>query len=85
MSIQSLQHLISEARGLANDHPCLSFGHAWQHDGGRACPHDLTPNCSQPVYRCERCGEWDYGKKGGPGHRHCAVECRDRDVGGWSK
>ena len=73
--IAPLTQLIAEARSLANDHPCTASGHAWEMDGGRSCPKELC-GCSQPVFRCERCGEYDYGDKGGPGARFCATECR---------
>lgn len=71
-----LQHLIAEARALANDHPCSTSGHVWESDGGRSCPHvtDEDPNgcgASQAVYRCARCGTFDYGERGGPGHADC--------------
>lgn len=67
---QTLQHLIAEARGLANDHPCDSTGHLWESEGGRACRRKRSAGgpCegSQPVLRCARCGEYDYGDRGGP-------------------
>jgi hypothetical protein len=66
----ALQHLIAEARGLANDHPCTTTGHLWQSDGGRECPRSCF-RASQAVYRCARCGEFDYGEPGGPGYRDC--------------
>lgn len=77
-----LQFLIAKARGLANDHPCASGGHLWEPEGGRGCPHetDDSDGCggSQAVYRCARCGEWDYGEPGGPGHADCAAgRCGD--------
>ena len=36
-------------------------GHDWEHMGGRnaACHEDCA--CSVPVYRCKRCGDYDYG------------------------
>ena len=77
-ALESLLHLAAEARGLANDHPCTR-GHAWATDGGRQCPHadDDQEGCggSQTVYRCTRCGEYDYGDPGGPGHADCATFC----------
>lgn len=77
MTLATLEYLIAEARGLANDHPCVRE-HAWESEGGRHCPKDLTDGCSQTVYRCARCGEYDYGDKGGPGHRDCVETCRHR-------
>lgn len=72
----ALNALVAEARSLANDDPCRSVGHAWDTDGGRSCPKFEGVDCSQPVFRCTRCGEYDYGDKGGPGHRFCDRECR---------
>lgn len=71
-----LQHLIAVARALANDHPCATTGHVWESDGGRLCPRaagDDYEGCgaSQAVYRCARCGQYDYGEPGGPGHADC--------------
>lgn len=71
--IGELQHLIAEARSLANDHPCVAFGHKWESEGGRACPLGWG-DCSQTVYLCERCGTHDFGEKGGPAF----AECNDR-------
>lgn len=74
----TIQYLIAEARALANDHPCISVGHAWESDGGRSCPKGLSDShepCSQAVYRCTRCGAYDYGEAGGPAHRECFSEC----------
>lgn len=73
MIVTTLEHLISEARGLAGDHPCVSFGHVWQCDAGRGCPLGW-PDCSQSVYFCARCGVYDYGEQGGPAYD----ECNDR-------
>lgn len=75
---EALLHLVAEARALANDHPCTTQGHDWVTDGGRTCPHsddgESTWGCggSQAVYRCVRCGEYDYGEPGGPGHADCS-------------
>ncbi len=57
---------------------CGCFGHTWQEVGGRSCPRDLSFNCSQPVYQCSRCFEWDYGYKGGPGYVACVECCLER-------
>lgn len=66
----TLLQLIGQARAFANDHPCKSFGHQWDNDGGRACRRsdDAGGDCdgSQPVLVCARCGEIDYGYAGGP-------------------
>jgi hypothetical protein len=64
--------LVAQAR---MDHPC-SQGHDWQTDGGRRCEAKGEPcEQSQPVYRCTRCGDWDYGEPGGPGHADCITYC----------
>lgn len=72
-----LTELIAEARALANDHPCTTTGHAWANEGGRRCPHAAADGdgcgASQAVYRCERCGTYDYGEPGGPGARDCSA------------
>lgn len=71
-----LQHLIAEAVALGGGNLCAS-GHEWGFEGGRACPMEnedgVCPHkdCGQAVYRCARCGEYDYGYKGGPGHADC--------------
>ncbi len=73
-ALLSLAELITEATMLAGyGHPCHA-GHAWETAGGRSCPRG-GENSSQAVYRCVRCGEWDYGEPGGPGHADCARPC----------
>lgn len=42
----------------------------WEMDGGRPCPLGYE-DCSQPVYRCMRCGDYDYGEPGGPAYEEC--------------
>jgi hypothetical protein len=64
-----LQHLIAEAVALGGGDLCAA-GHDWRCAGGRACPHGRA-GCSQTVYQCARCGEYDYGEPGGPGWRDC--------------
>lgn len=66
-----LDELVAEARGLANDHPCARE-HVWVTGGGRACPYGET-HCSQTVYRCARCGDYDYGEPGGPAWEECSA------------
>jgi len=70
----TLQHLIAEAVALGGGNLCAS-GHDWGTDGGRPCPHGLSEGrqCSQAVYLCKRCGEYDYGDKGGPAYEDCFV------------
>lgn len=74
-----LAHLIAEAAALGGEFLCAA-GHDWQFEGGRACGR-CDGLASQPVFRCARCGEWDYGELGGPGHAHCnstALPCCER-------
>lgn len=68
----SLAHLIAEAVALAGGDLCTS-GHDWQSQGGRHCDRC---GLSQPVYQCARCGEWDYGEKGGPAWTECEASSR---------
>ena len=65
-----LHELLAEAVALGGGDLCAA-GHDWRHEGGRACPHKETVWGSQPVYRCARCGEYDYGEPDGPGHDDC--------------
>jgi hypothetical protein len=66
-----LTDLIREAAHIAAPDDCRAHGHAWESDGGRSCPREYPVDCSQAVYRCSRCGGYDYGEKGGPGHADC--------------
>lgn len=72
----NIVRLVEQARVLAGDESvsCAAVGHDWQSEGGRSCPKGLY-NCSQTVYVCARCGDTDYGAKGGPAHRECFTEC----------
>jgi len=45
----------------------------WEMEGVRGCPKG-NDDCSQTVYRCPDCGEWDYGYKDGPAWKECFVE-----------
>ena len=69
MALTELRHLIAEAVALGGGNLCAS-GHKWQEEGGRECPNG-EQDCSQTVYRCARCGQYDYGEPGGPGHADC--------------
>jgi len=54
---------------------CRLIGHKWVFTGGRPCPKGYE-DCLQPVYRCARCGEYDYGEPGGPGwNEQCGRYC----------
>lgn len=87
MSTKALDFLLNQARIDACDHPCQVVGHDWQTEGGRGCPTrqendegELIRGCegSQTVYRCQRCGQYDYGEKGGPGWHDCqSGTCND--------
>ncbi len=70
---QLLRHLTAEAAALAGGNLCAS-GHDWEPEGGRPCPRG-NERVSQTVYRCARCGEYDYGEPGGPGAADCARPC----------
>lgn len=64
MSLLDLQHLIHEAAVLGGaPTKCDVDWHKWKSEGGRACPFhkDGCGNHSQTVYRCEVCGDYDYG------------------------
>ena len=65
----TLLHLATKAVALATQHPCLTHGHIWEFEGGRQCPVcGDNPECSQSVFVCRRCGVYDHGEEGGPGH-----------------
>ena len=53
---------------------CRVFNHKWNLQGGRLCPKGNS-NCSQSVYRCKICKQWDYGEKTGPAYRECFGLC----------
>lgn len=74
----ALDSLIREASTELGSEACRSGRHDWASEGGRHCPHDLTDTCSQAVYRCRTCGDYDYGEPGGPGATDCATLCRHR-------
>lgn len=71
----SLQDLIFEASRLGDSNLCIE-SHNWVSCGGRACPHGAA-FCFQPVYRCERCGDYDYGEKYGPVYMECSKNCKN--------
>ena len=73
-----LQALIKEASMELGSDACRNGKHLWESDGGRPCPSDLSNECSQAVYRCRACGEYDYGAKGGPGANDCATYCKHK-------
>lgn len=73
-----LQRLIKEAGMELGSDACRAEKHRWESEGGRACPSDLTDHCSQAVYRCTACGQYDYGALGGPGANDCKMYCKER-------
>lgn len=70
-----LERLIEQGKAIAG-YPvsCTSIGHNWVSFGGRECPKGAF-RCSQAAYKCERCGEYDYGDDGGPAYQECFVMC----------
>jgi len=66
----SLSHLVAEAAALAGGNLCAA-GHDWKAEGSRSCYCTSTTGDGMPVFRCARCGEYDYGEPGGPGDEHC--------------
>lgn len=78
MGLADLNALIYQAGVLAGaPTKCDVSGHAWKSEGGRACPfnEDGCGNHSQTVYRCEVCGDYDYGDvPGSIAYDECAVE-----------
>lgn len=73
-----LDQLVRRAAQECEAETCARNGHAWEMQGGRRCPRGCRE--SQPAYQCRRCGEWDYGYRGGPAHADCyagGVQCCD--------
>lgn len=66
-----IKQLIKDAEQLVNRFGCQFTGHVWIAEGGRACPEELTHDCSQTVFICKHCGTYDYGEKDGPGWKDC--------------
>lgn len=67
-----LSELINDAKAFGSA-ACAIGKHEWVSDGGRSCPRDF--DCSQTVYVCRACGQYDYGEKGGPGFDDCEIGC----------
>lgn len=74
----ALLDLIKEASMELGSDACCQGKHQWESEGGRGCPQDLTGLCSQAVYRCRICGDYDYGANGGPGANDCANYCKHK-------
>lgn len=75
----SLEQLIKEAKTFGSV-ACSEGIHQWVTDGGRGCPKYAYGHCSQAVYMCSVCGEYDYGDKGGPGWNDCFNHCTEIDM-----
>lgn len=84
-----LERLVQEARAIAGFpdlHPCVVLGHQWVFTGARRCPRladgtaPETCEGSESVYECERCGDCDYGERGGPGWKDCVAYCRLKET-----
>jgi len=69
--IYQLARLISDASTILGSDACREGKHDWTTEGARSCPDDIDAPCSQAVYRCRTCGDYDYGERGGPGHADC--------------
>ena len=72
----TLPQLVAQAR---LDDVC-QHGHDWQTDSARGCQRHEdegleTCQGSQSCYVCARCGEIDYGERGGPGYADCVTYC----------
>lgn len=71
----ALASLIDQARTELGSTACQAGNHYWVSEGGRSCPFEFTDTCSQTVYRCSVCGDYDYGDRGGPGWNDCERHC----------
>lgn len=75
-----LEALIREASRNVTRHGCPVHGHDWIDEGGRRCPMGAE-GCSQTVYVCRSCGQYDYGGPAGPGEADCKAACGDSMMG----
>ena len=71
-----LQQLIKDAKTFGSA-ACMEGIHQWVTEGGRGCPKEAYGHCSQTVYVCSACGEYDYGYKGGPAWSECFERCQE--------
>lgn len=55
---------------------CRTLGHRWKLDGGVTCLYG-EPDCGQPMFRCARCGQYDYSGPGSLGRDWCYRNCRE--------
>lgn len=75
-----LQELINKARRELLKGTC-DAGHDWVAEGGRECPMGAE-GCSQTVYVCRSCGQYDYGDgPDSPGKIDCQAACGDSMMG----
>jgi hypothetical protein len=90
--VNALQHLVAEAVALGGGDLCAAGHDWQSVGGTQPCddcpieteraelealgaPSRLMLH-GRAVYQCERCGAWDYGDRGGPGHADCVKYCR---------
>jgi hypothetical protein len=91
-TIETLQHLVAQAVALGGGNLCEAGHDWQSEGGRAGCEdcprrlelewleelgvasHEEPPG--QAVYRCARCGMWDFGEPGGPGHADCVRYCR---------
>lgn len=77
-----LQKLVKQAAMEVTRFGCDAHGHDWVAEGGRSCPMGAE-GCSQTVYVCRSCGQYDYGDgDGSPGKQDCQAVCGD-SMTGW--
>lgn len=74
----NLMKLVSDAVKLGGGELCCVAGHQWVPVGGRECFNSSHVDCSQPVFQCKICNEYDYGENDGPGNKFCIKECEHR-------
>lgn len=75
-----LQLLIQSASREVTRNACHEGEHDWTSEGGRCCPMGAE-GCSQTVYVCRSCGQYDYGGKDGPAETDCKAACGDSMMG----
>ena len=77
--IIGLREAIFDASTQLGSAACDAGNHQWISEGGRSCPKELTSHCSQTVYHCKVCGQYDHGEKGGPGDTDCSWSCKFKE------
>ncbi len=77
-----LRQLIRQAEIEVTKNICSVHGHDWVGEGGRRCPMGAE-QCSQTVYVCRSCGQYDYGDRDdSPGKADCVAVC-GQSMTGW--